>query len=373
MEERNKYGMLSGLIGILLNLFLFAGKLFAGILSKSVAVIADAFNNLSDAGSSVVTLAGFKLAEQKPDKEHPYGHGRIEYIAGLIISAIILIMGFELIKDSVEKIIKPQEVDFSATVVVILLMSIAVKSLMAIGNFILGKKIDSATIKATALDSMSDCIATSVVLITSIIGHYTGYNFDGYAGVVVSLFVFWAGISAARESINPLVGSAPEQDFINKIENIAINFDDNILGVHDMLVHDYGPGRLIVSFHAEVPADGDILVLHDIIDNLEKKISEELKCHVTIHLDPIAVNDPVVQMLKCQAIEAVLSINRTITIHDFRVVEGESHTNLIFDIVVPYEMKETTAEIKYMVQEKIWEYLGENYFTVIDVDRLYGV
>lgn len=373
MEERNKYGKLSGLIGIVLNLILFAGKLFAGIISKSVAVIADAFNNLSDAGSSVVTLVGFKLAEQKPDREHPYGHGRIEYIAGLVISAIILIMGFELFKDSVEKIIHPEAVEFSTVLVVILVMSIAVKCMMAIGNFMLGKKIDSATIRATALDSMSDCIATSVVLITSIFGHYTGYNLDGYAGVLVSLFVFWAGISAARESVDPLLGTAPEQEFINKIENIAISFDDSIVGVHDLLVHDYGPGRRIISLHAEVPADEDIVVLHDIIDNLEKKLSDDLNCLATIHLDPIATNDPVVQMLKSQVIEAVLTINRGISIHDFRVVEGETHTNLIFDVVVPYEVKESVGEIKYMVQERVWEHIGENYYTVVDVDRLYGV
>ena len=285
IEKRNKYGMLCGIVGIFLNLILFAGKLFAGMLSGAISITADAFNNLSDAGSSIITIAGFKMAAQRADEEHPYGHARMEYVSTLAVAAIILIMGFELFRDSFGKIIKPQDIEFSWLIVAILLASIAVKCIMAVYNFYFSKKLDSSTLEATGRDSLSDCIATSVVLAATLIAHFSGLNLDGIGGVFVSLFIFYSGISSAREAIDPLLGAKPEPEFIDRLKEMVLDFDKDILGMHDLMVHDYGPGHRIVSFHAEVPEDGDMVELHDIIDNLERRIRRELGCIVTIHMD----------------------------------------------------------------------------------------
>lgn len=368
-KQRSMYGILCGVVGIILNIFLFAGKFFAGVISKSISITADAFNNLSDAGSSVVSLLGFKLAEQKADSKHPYGHGRMEYISGFVVSVIIIVMGFELLKDSIAKIIHPEETEFSLVIAGILVASILVKCYMAYYNFSVGKKIDSASVKATATDSLSDCIATATVLVTSIITHFTGVKLDGYSGVVVAGFVLFAGVSAAKETMDPLLGNPPEEEYIEKIEKIVTEFNENILGMHDLMVHDYGPGRQIISLHAEVPADGDILVLHDIIDNLEYKLSYELGCVATIHLDPIAVNDPVVNELRKKVVEVITGIDSRFTIHDFRIVEGNTHTNLIFDIVVPYDYPLSDEELTIKINMEIQKKVGKQYFSAIKVDK----
>lgn len=369
VEKRSIYGMVCGFVGIFFNIILFVGKLLAGIITSSISITADALNNLSDAGSSIVTLAGFKLAAQKPDSKHPYGHGRIEYLAGLAVAAVILIMGFELFRDSIGKVLRPHDTEFSYVVIFILLASILVKCYMAYYNYSIGKEIDSAAVRAAAMDSMSDCIATGAVLVTTVLNHLYGWQLDGYCGILVSLFIMYSGIQAARDSVDPLLGIEPDEEFLQQIEDISLSFDENIVGIHDLMVHDYGPGRKIISLHAEVPADSNMIQIHDVIDNLEKKLSKDLGCMATIHMDPVAVNDPEVKELKHQVADLVKEVLEAITIHDFRVVKGDTHTNLIFDIVVPFSCKCTDREIADMVADKIKEKLGNNYYAVIDVDR----
>lgn len=369
VEKRSIYGMVCGFVGIFFNIILFVGKLLAGIITSSISITADALNNLSDAGSSIVTLAGFKLAAQKPDSKHPYGHGRIEYLAGLAVAAVILIMGFELFRDSIGKVLHPQDTEFSYVVIFILLASILVKCYMAYYNYSIGKEIDSAAIRAAAMDSMSDCIATGAVLVTTVLNHLYGWQLDGYCGILVSLFIMYSGIQAARDSVDPLLGIEPDEEFLQQIEDISLSFDENIVGIHDLMVHDYGPGRKIISLHAEVPADSNMIQIHDVIDNLEKKLSKDLGCMATIHMDPVVVNDPEVKELKHQVADLVKEVLDAITIHDFRVVKGDTHTNLIFDMVVPFSCKCTDREMADMVADKIKEKLGNNYYAVIDVDR----
>lgn len=369
VEKRSIYGMVCGFVGIFFNIILFVGKLLAGIITSSISITADALNNLSDAGSSIVTLAGFKLAAQKPDSKHPYGHGRIEYLAGLAVAAVILIMGFELFRDSIGKVLHPQNTEFSYVVIFILLASILVKCYMAYYNYSIGKEIDSAAVRAAAMDSMSDCIATGAVLVTTVLNHLYGWQLDGYCGILVSLFIMYSGIQAARDSVDPLLGIEPDEEFLQQIEDISLSFDENIVGIHDLMVHDYGPGRKIISLHAEVPADSNMIQIHDVIDNLEKKLSKDLGCMATIHMDPVAVNDPEVKKLKHQVADLVKEVLDAITIHDFRVVKGDTHTNLIFDMVVPFSCKCTDREMADMVADKIKEKLGNNYYAVIDVDR----
>ena len=369
-KQRSAYGMLCGVVGILLNILLFVGKFVTGLLTNSIAITADAVNNLSDAGSSVITLAGFKLAEQKADSEHPYGHGRMEYIAGFVVAAIILIMGFELIRSSVEKIIHPQKPLFSAVTAGILIASILVKCYMAFYNYKIGKKIDSAAMKATATDSLSDCVSTTVVLISAIVGYFSGLQIDGICGVLVGLLIMYAGLQAAKDTLDPLLGQPPEDEFVERIEQIVLDFDENICGVHDLMVHDYGPGRRIISLHAEVPGDGDILKLHDIVDNLEMTLARELGCVATIHMDPVLNNNPEVKKLKEQMAAVIGKIDKVITMHDFRVVFGESHTNLIFDVVVPFEFSLSDEELTDEIGKRVKEEMGQEYFTVIQVDKI---
>lgn len=369
VEKRSIYGMVCGFVGIFFNIILFVGKLLAGIITSSISITADALNNLSDAGSSIVTLAGFKLAAQKPDSKHPYGHGRIEYLAGLAVAAVILIMGFELFRDSTGKVLHPQDTEFSYVVIFILLASILVKCYMAYYNYSIGKEIDSAAVRAAAMDSMSDCIATGAVLVTTVLNHLYGWQLDGYCGILVSLFIMYSGIQAARDSVDPLLGIEPDEEFLQEIEDISLSFDENIVGIHDLMVHDYGPGRKIISLHAEVPADSNMIQIHDVIDNLEKKLSKDLGCMATIHMDPVAVNDPEVEKLKHKVADLAKEVLDAITIHDFRVVKGDTHTNLIFDMVVPFSCKCTDREMADMVADKIKEKLGNNYYAVIDVDR----
>ncbi len=369
-KKRSAYGKLCGIVGIILNIVLFAGKFFAGLISNSIAITADAFNNLSDAGSSLVTLIGFKLAEQKPDSEHPFGHGRMEYLSGLVVSAVILMMGFELVKDSIDKIIHPTEVDFSVVVLGILIASILIKLYMALYNFSYGKKYDSGTLKATATDSLSDCISTTVVLIATVVGYYTDIQIDGICGIAVGILIFVAGINAAKETLDPLLGQPPEPEFVEQIEEIVLNFDKEcIIGIHDLIVHDYGPGRRVISLHAEVPAEGDILVLHDVVDNLEMKLRNELGCLTTIHMDPVVTSDERVSELKDACNQIIKDIGEKLTLHDFRVVFGGTHTNLLFDVVIPYEFALSDTETTKLIQERVWEKIGKEYFVVIMIDK----
>lgn len=369
-EKRQAYGMLCGVVGILLNVCLFVGKFLAGVISNSVAITADAFNNLSDAGSSFVTLVGFKLAGVKPDPEHPFGHGRIEYVSGLVVAGAILIMAFELVRDSIDKIIHPQETAFSTIALVILAISILVKLYMAYYNKSIGRKINSAAMRATSLDSLSDACATTVVLISALIAEIFHVRIDGWCGALVGLFIFYTGISAAKETLDPLLGQPPEKEFVEKVERLVMQ-EDMVRGIHDLVVHDYGPGRLMISLHAEVPADRSILEIHDMIDNLEKRIREEMNCEAVIHMDPVVVGDPLIEKLKRTEKGILAEIDNKLSLHDFRVVMGPTHTNLIFDVVIPFKFKLSDEELIEQLNSRTKELLGEEYFLVVKVDKAY--
>lgn len=369
-QVRQAYGILCGAVGILFNLLLFAGKFLAGSLSHSIAITADAFNNLSDAGSSIITLIGFKMAGQKPDSDHPFGHGRIEYISGLLVSLIILMMAFELIKGSVLKIIHPEELSYSPLILVILLTSILVKCYMAYYNRQISRRIDSAAMKATATDSLSDALSTTVVLIATLVSHFSGVMIDGYCGILVGLFIFYAGINAAKDTVSPLLGQAPSTEFVQQITNIVLS-NECVIGIHDLIVHNYGPGRVLISLHAEVPADGDILTLHDAIDLIEHELRDTLQCSAVIHMDPVRIGDEKTNRLKEEVSGYLAEIDTALTMHDFRIVEGPTHTNIIFDVVVPYKFRMTDAEVVAAITQRI-KAMDEKYFAVIEVDKKYG-
>ena len=369
-EVRRKYGVLCGSVGIGLNLLLFLAKFFAGTISGSIAITADAFNNLSDAGSSLVTIVGFKLAGQKPDPSHPFGHGRMEYLSGLAVSVLILLMGFELLQSSVDKIRHPAAIEFSWLSVVILLLDIAGKLYMSYYNRSVGNKINSAAMKATAADSLSDSISTAAVLIATLIAHFFSVNIDGWVGVAVACFILYAGYNAARDTIDPLLGQAPDPELVTDVEKTVLSFPP-IQSIHDMIVHDYGPGRLMISLHAEVPADGDLLEMHDTIDLVEQTLREKFHCDAVIHMDPIVTNDEQVLKMRSKMHQLVQVIDKRITVHDFRMVTGPTHTNLIFDVACPFDLKQSDEEVKRQVEE-IVDLLDGNYNAVVTVDRIYA-
>lgn len=364
---RRAYGTLCGAVGIGLNILLFMGKFFAGQLSGSIAVTADAFNNLSDAGSSAVTLLGFRLAGKKPDTDHPFGHGRIEYISGLIVAGLILLMGVELAKSSFDKILHPEEVTFSALAVVILAVSVAVKLYMWFYNRRIGGKLRSAAMEATAMDSLSDAAATFAVLLATLIGKWTGLAVDGYVGLLVALFILFSAYKAAKETLSPLLGQAPDPELVQRIRDIVAEHD-TVVGIHDLVVHDYGPGRQMVSLHAEVPASGDILALHDVIDNIERELHEKLHVQAVIHMDPIVTDDAEVDALRRQVAELARQVEPRMTVHDLRVVRGTTHTNLVFDAVLPLDAAITPAEAARRIREKVSELDGD-YYAVVTVEH----
>ena len=368
-DVRRAYGLLTGLVGIFLNLCLFAGKYLAGVLSGSVSIMADAFNNLSDAGSSFITLLGFHLAGKKPDIEHPFGHGRVEYVSGLAVSVLIILMGAELFRSSAVKVFHPQELQVDVITIVILLASILVKVYMAIYNRSYGRKIDSGAMKATAMDSLSDCVSTAVVLLSTIVYHFLHINVDGFCGIAVAIFILITGINSAKETLSPLLGEAPDSEFVHSIEELVLSYDE-VVGIHDMVIHNYGPGRVMISLHAEVPGNEDIYRLHDVIDRIEMQLEKEFHCDAVIHMDPIAVDNEKVMQLRKEVEAIVKQLDSILTIHDFRMVEGHTHTNLIFDVVVPqgYHMEDDKLEnaIKECIQKQ-WS----NYYAVIKVEKAY--
>ena len=368
-KVREAYGVLCGGMGIALNILLFLGKFLAGTISGSIAITADAFNNLSDAGSSFITLIGFKLGSQKPDLEHPFGHGRMEYLSGLAVAVLIIVMALELFKSSFDKILHPEVLECSAVIVLILLASIAVKIYMAIYNHNVGKKIHSAAMGATAKDSMSDTIATTVVLISTIVGAIWGIPIDGYCGVLLSILIFMAGIGAIKDTVGPLLGTAPDKEFVERIEEIVMAHDI-VKGMHDLVVHDYGPGRVMISLHAEVPHTEDILVIHDEIDNIEEELGDKLNCEAVIHMDPIIMDDEKVNEVKEYVRNIVCQVGEELNFHDFRMVSGNSHTNLIFDVVVPFKYRMSDEVIKKAIQEAIWVNYPR-YNAVIHIDHTY--
>lgn len=366
-KVRQAYGVLCGTVGIVLNMLLFAGKWLAGFLSGSIAITADAFNNLSDAGSSVLTLIGFHLSGQKPDQKHPFGHGRMEYISGLFVSVAILIMAVELIQSSVHKLIHPEAIEGSPLILAILMVSVCVKVYMAYYNKKIGKKINSAAMAATAADSMSDTIATSAVLFSAVISMAAGVNLDGWCGLLVGVFILYSGVQALKDTVDPLLGQAPDKALVEQIQSLVTSYPV-VQGIHDMMIHDYGPGRRIVSLHAEVDAKGDILKIHDEIDNIERKLRETLNCHATIHMDPVEADNEEVRKLRLQTAKLIAGMELNFSIHDFRVVKGETHTNLIFDVVVPFECPLKDSEVIEKIEEGIQQYPG-NYYAVIQIDR----
>lgn len=366
---RKAYGVMCGAVGIFLNLCLFAGKFFAGFISNSIAITADALNNLSDAGSSFITLVGFQMAGQKPDIHHPFGHGRIEYISGFLVSIAVIFMGFELVKSSIGKIIHPETINSDPLVIGILITSICVKLYMTFYNTSVGRKIESAAMKATATDSLSDSLATFVVLISTLVCKFTSLNIDGWCGVAVGAFILYAGYSAAKDTISPLLGQPPKKEFIEQIEALVTSHD-GVLGIHDLIVHDYGPGRVMVSLHAEVDSKGNIMEIHDMIDNIEKELAKECHCEAVIHMDPILVNDPLTDSLHSRIESILKTLDPSVKLHDFRVVPGPTHTNIIFDVLLPFEFKMSDEEVVHYLQKRIHD-IDDSYYGVIQVDKAY--
>ena len=367
-QVRGAYGFLCSALGIFLNIVLFAAKFLAGTLTGSIAVTADAFNNLSDAGSSVITLLGFKLAAKKPNRDHPYGHGRFEYISGLIVSMAILLMGFELFKSSVEKLFAPEPTEFSLLSLLILAGSILVKLYMALYNRSIGKKINSVAITATGSDSLSDACATAVVLIVTLLEHFFHIRIDAYAGLGVSLLILWVGLKSAKDTIDPLLGSAPEPEFVRKIADILHRYPE-VEGMHDLIVHDYGAGRVMISLHAEVPASGDIMELHDVIDTIEQQLHTELNCEATIHMDPVCTDDDRIVKTRAMVLHRLQeSLDPRIQIHDFRMVTGPTHTNVIFDAVIPFDVGRPDAQVRDEIEALVRKIDG-NYFAVVTIDH----
>ena len=367
---RQAYGVLSGAVGIGLNILLFFGKWLAGTISGSIAITADAFNNLSDAGSSIITLIGFRLSGQEPDPEHPFGHGRMEYISGLLVSVAILVMGFELIGSSIGKLRSPEPIESSALVFGILIASILVKLYMFFYNHSLSKKIESAAMKATSVDSLSDTVATTLVLIATLISKYTGLLLDGWFGILVGLFILYTGGSTLKETIDLLLGQPPKQEFIDEVKEIVLGHS-MVHGVHDLIVHDYGPGRVMISLHAEVDVNGDIQDIHEQIDHIEHELQEKLHCSATIHMDPIVTDDKEVLAMKAKVEEMVHFLGESFSMHDFRMVKGSTRTNLIFDVEVPRKTSYTDNEIVNWLKERIHELPGSKYFAVIQIDHEY--
>ncbi|MBQ7400284.1 MAG: cation transporter [Clostridia bacterium] len=365
---RGKYGLLCAVWGIVLNLLLFAAKMIAGVLSNSVSVLADAFNNLSDAGSSLVTLFGFKAASKKADSDHPFGHGRYEYIAGLVVSVLIVVMGVEFIKTSVGKIASGEnDTHFTVMTGVILLASILVKVYVCIFNKSIGKKISSPALLATGTDALSDCVATFAIIVSAVISNVTDFAADGWCGLIVSFMIIVAGINAAKETINPLLGQMPSKEFVEKVSSLLLSHEE-IVGIHDLIVHDYAPGHIMISVHAEISDKSDLIEAHELIDNVEREIAEKLDCEAVIHMDPISTDDERVHEVKQKVCEVLLAIHEDVTIHDFRMVDGNTLTNLIFDIVVPFDVKMERDEIKKEA-DRLVKTIDKKYNAVVDVDR----
>ncbi len=365
-KVRSAYGKLAGIVGIVCNVLLFAGKLIAGLISGAVSVTADAVNNLSDASSSLVTLLGFKLAERPADDEHPYGHARIEYLSGLGVAALILLIGVELAKSSFDKILHPEAVGFSWLTLGILLGSIAVKLWMSLFCGSLGKRISSAALTATAADSRNDVISTAAVLLGLLLGHFFQWKIDGYIGMLVALFIIYSGCSIAKETISPLLGQQADEELVRSICDLILSHE-MILGVHDLMVHDYGPGQRFASVHAEMSAGADPLVCHDIIDDVERDAFRELKVHLVIHYDPVVTDDQELNHLREKLSRAAISFDENLSIHDFRMVRGPGHSNLIFDVAVPFALKEKKGDICRHL-EKCLEGEKEKYYMVITFD-----
>ncbi len=366
-KTRAAIGKLSGIVGIITNLLLFAGKLAVGVLSGSVSITADAMNNLSDASSSIVTFVGFKLAEKPADEDHPYGHARFEYLSGLAVAALIIVIGFELAKTSVEKIFNPAAVALSGITVAVLIGSIAVKLWLAIFNGKLGKRINSGTLQATAADSRNDCITTAAVLLAGVVEHFTSWKVDGYAGLAVALFILWSGVKLAKETIDPLLGKAASPELQALIVDY-ISANPKVLGYHDLMVHDYGPGQRFASLHVEMDQREDPLECHEIIDDIERECLQSHNIHLVIHYDPVVTDDPERNRLLAETMDVLSGIDPRLHPHDFRMVKGDGHTNLIFDVVIPSDMMKEKKKIRHTLEQELSRRENTKIYTVITFD-----
>jgi len=368
-KVRERYGKFASIAGIATNILLFIFKMTVGMLFNSISITADAINNLSDSGSSLITLTGFKLSGKPADEKHPYGHARMEYISGLIVSFLVLFLGFELFKSSVEKIINPQEANFNAISIMVLIVSILIKLWQSMFYRKIGRMIDSTTLMATSVDSRNDIFSTSAVLAAAIITRSTGYNLDGYMGAAVALFILFSGVKLIQETISPLLGMAPTKELVDKIYKKILSYD-GIIGLHDLTVHSYGPGKCFASVHCEVSADQDIMASHDIIDNIERDFLKDEGIHMVIHLDPVVTDDERINALKAIVEDILQKISPKISMHDFRVVFGLTHSNLIFDVVVPYDFELSDDELAELISDKIHEF-NRTYHSIITVDHNY--
>lgn len=366
---RDAYGKLAGVVGIMSNALLCVMKIAIGLISGSIAIIADGVNNLADGGSSVITLLGFKLASMPEDEDHPYGHARYEYLSGLVVSFIIILVGFELLKSSIDKILNPTPLEFSWTVVLVLFLAILIKIWQAVFNISAGKKIDSLTLMATGADSRNDVISTTVVLVSLLIGHFAEVQLDGFMGVLVALFIMWSGISLVRETISPLLGEAPDSELVQEIESIAMSYD-GVLGIHDLEVHNYGPGKIFASVHIEVDSAVDVMVSHDLVDNIEQRLRTDLNINITAHLDPVNVSDPNRAPLTELLRDAIAEVPEFLSFHDLRIVSGPTHTNVIFDVVVSHDCKMPESEILRFFNQKLSTY-NDTFFAAINIDKSY--
>ena len=369
LETRGKYGVLSSATGIVVNILLSIVKLFIGIIANSISIISDALNNITDVGSSVVTMIGFKISQKKIDKDHPWGHGRMEYITAFIVDIIILMVGFELLKSSIDKIIHPELPAVNNVTIIILVIAVLTKLWLFLFYKKIAKTIDSNAIKGNAYDSISDSISTLVVLISAVVAKLCGISIDGYASLIVSVFILFTGYKAIKETVDLLLGMKPDPEFIRDIEEEAKKYD-MISGIHDIMVHDYGPGRKIVSFHAEVPVDGDICKVHDIIDQMEQDLFEKFNCITTIHMDPIVVDNKEINDMRDFTEKIVKGLNPEFSIHDFRMTDGGKRVNLIFDLVVPRDKEYDKEQIIKNIQQKIHE-KDNKYYAVIKVETSY--
>ena len=368
-ETRAKYGILSSVTGIIVNILLSAVKLIIGIFANSISIISDALNNVTDAGSSIVTMIGFKVSQKKIDKDHPWGHGRMEYITAFIVDILIVLVGVELFKSSFDKIINPTLPDISTVTIVILVIAVLTKLWLFLFYNKIAKTIDSAAIKGNAYDSISDSISTFVVLLSAIVAKIFGISIDGYASILVAIFILFTGFKALKETIDLLLGMKPDTEFVEKLEEFTKKYE-MISGIHDIMVHDYGPGRKIVSFHAEVPANCDICKAHDVIDQMEQDIYDEFNCITTIHMDPIVTDDEEINEMRKRTEEIVKEINPEFSIHDFRMTDGGDRVNLIFDLVISPDTKMDREELKNMVQQKIHS-VNDKYYAVPKIENSY--
>lgn len=368
-KVRERYGKLAGIVGILSNLLLCIMKITIGLFSGSIAIVADGINNLADASSSIITLIGFKLAAAPEDEDHPYGHARIEYLTGLFVSIIIIIIGLQLLKTSVDKVLHPEPLVFSYSTVIILVAAIIIKLWQSGFNVSVGKKINSVALMATAADSRNDVISTTAVLISLLLGEFTGLQIDGYMGCLVALFIIWSGYQLVRETTSPLLGEAPAHETVEAIMDI-INREPGILGVHDLMVHNYGPGKVFASVHIEVDANGDLMKSHDMIDNIERIVKETLRIQFVVHMDPVKINDPLINKLHGIISDALTPLEGVESIHDFRIVPGPTHTNIIFDAVLSHSCKMSEKDIT-AIADAAAKKVDTSYFVVITFDRAY--